>query len=81
MKSCWLTPEGARWLGKPTAAGRYELSENLHNIFDGSDEDGVSTLDLYLRGYSWKDINKLVRAGLVTEKFSESEYSTQKGGD
>jgi len=53
MKTYWLTPDGASWMDPPTAAGRYELSSELHDIFDGSDKHGISDLDLYTHGFSW----------------------------
>lgn len=80
MKTYWLTPTGAQWLGKPSAPGYYGFTIELSDIFDGSDERGISTLDLYLHGYSWKTINRLTKAGLVTDNFRKSMYS-ERGGD
>jgi len=75
MKTYWLTPDGASWMDPPTAAGRYELSSELHDIFDGSDKHGISDLDLYTHGFSWSVMQRLMRYGLVTNKLSESVWS------
>ena len=72
MKTYWLTPKGADRLDTPISPGGYESSMLLHDIFDGSDKRGITALDLYLHGFDWKFINKLVGAGLLTSKFSKA---------
>jgi hypothetical protein len=78
-KRYWLTPNGFGWIGRPSAAGRYEISNELHDIFYGSDDKGISTLDLYLHGYTWKTIERLTKLGLITDKFSESAKRDMNG--
>jgi len=74
VKSYWLTPTGAYWKRNPTTPGRYELSEQLHDIFDGSDSKGISNLDLVLHGYDWATVDGLMRFGLVTDKLEKSVW-------